>query len=95
MRIKGTRLTFVPSFGASVKLLLVFVVVVWVTIYGMCNLFKKGGEISYLLGSMNLFAKLRVLLKYVANTLSHVSVISFVHKKGISMIQNLNLLMNV
>ena len=32
---------------------------------------------------MNLFAKLRVLLKYVANVLSHVSVMSFVHEKGI------------
>ena len=45
MHIKGTTLTFVPSFGASVKLFScvanVFVVV-WVTIYGMCNLFKKG-----------------------------------------------------
>ena len=47
-----------------------------------CAIYLKGGEISYKLGSMNLFAKLRVLLKYVANTLSHVSVISFVHEKG-------------
>ena len=45
VHIKGTTLTFVPSFGASVKLFScvanVFVVV-WVTIYWMCNLFKKG-----------------------------------------------------
>ena len=34
---------------------------------------------------MNLFAKLRVLLKYVANTLSHVSVIPVAHEKGYCM----------
>ena len=58
----------------------VVVLVVWVTIYGMCNIFKiKRGE---LLDYVWIYLPSWVFLKCVANTLSHVSVISFVHEKG-------------
>ena len=66
MHIKGAALTFVPYLKETVvKMNFYFidvdiVALVWVTIYGICNIFFEKGE-KDMLQAMNLFAKLSIL----------------------------------
>ena len=77
MHIKGIALTFVPSL-TSVKLFHMLLLLCGWQFMGCAIFFKRGRNVT----QMNLFAKLRIFLKYVANTLSHVSVISFAPETG-------------